>query len=54
MIKWISQFLCDEDAATAIEYGLIAGVTGLMLAAVMPAIQTGLETQFNALSAGMQ
>ena len=54
MISRISQFICDESGATAIEYGLIAAATGLTLVAIMPAIQTGLETQFNALSAGFQ
>ena len=54
MISLFSQLIRDENGATAIEYGLIAAATGLTLIAVMPAIGTGLETQFTALSAGMQ
>ena len=47
------QFLRDETGATAIEYALIAGATGLVLIAVMPALESSLDTIFTSLAAGM-
>ena len=44
-----ARFFKDESGATAIEYGLIAAATGL--AAVMPAINTALNTTFSSISA---
>ena len=48
------RFFKNESGATAIEYGLIAGATGLALIAVMPAIETGLSGIFTDLANGMQ
>jgi len=33
----IDAFICNEEGATAIEYGLIGSAVGLTLVAVMPA-----------------
>ncbi len=46
-----ARFFKDESGATAIEYGLIAAATGLALVAVMPAINTALNTTFSSISA---
>ena len=44
-----SDFLENEDGATAIEYALIAAATGLALAATLPAIETNLSVMYNAI-----
>ena len=51
----LRSFLADENAATAIEYGLIAA--GIALAIVTAVTNTGsvlLSNKFNALSAAMK
>jgi len=40
-------FLRDERGATAIEYGLIAGLIALVIIGAMSAIFTGIGNQFN-------
>ena len=47
------RFVKDESGVTAIEYGLIAGATGLALIAVMPTIKTKLTDTFTSVSAGL-
>ena len=47
------RFMKDESGATAIEYGLIAAATGLVLVAVMPAIESALTATFTSISAAM-
>jgi pilus assembly protein Flp/PilA len=39
----ITQFLRDEEGATAIEYGIIAGLMAVILVAVFTAEGTGLK-----------
>ena len=46
-------FLKNQSGATAIEYALIAGTTGLILIAVMPLIGTALTTVFTDLASAM-
>jgi pilus assembly protein Flp/PilA len=46
------QFITDESAATAIEYGIIAAVIGLMLIGVMPGLEGGLAAIFDAINVG--
>lgn len=43
-------FLCDDNGATAIEYGLIAGLIGLVIITAVSALGTNLSTTFNGLS----
>jgi len=47
------RFFEQDEGATAIEYALIASAIGLMLIAVLPAIESGLTATFTSLSAGM-
>ena len=47
------RFLKQDEGATAIEYALIASAIGLVLIAVLPAIESGLSGTFTALAAGM-
>ena len=48
------RFMKDDSGATAIEYGLIAAATGLVLVAVMPALESSLTTTFNSVSTAMK
>ena len=48
------RFIKDDSGATAIEYGLIAAATGLVLVAVMPAVESALTTTFTSISNAMQ
>ena len=48
-----ARFFKDESGATAIEYGLIAAATGLVLVAVMPAVNSALEGTFTTISGAM-
>ena len=52
-MKNLTRFIKDESGATAIEYGLIAAATGLVLVAVMPAVESALNTTFTTLSDNM-
>ena len=45
-----TQFLKNEDAATAIEYGLIAAAMGLALIAIMPLVENALKVLFSSLA----
>ncbi len=49
----ITRFMKDESGATAIEYGLIAAATGLVLVAVMPAVESALDATFTSISTAM-
>jgi len=40
-------FISDERGATAIEYGLIAGLIALVIIGAMSAVFTGIGNQFN-------
>jgi len=48
----LRKFITDESAATAIEYGIIAAVIGLMLIGVMPTLEGGLAAIFDAINVG--
>ena len=48
-----AKFLKDDSGATAIEYGLIAAATGLVLVAVMPAVESALTGTFTTISDNM-
>lgn len=49
MRAMIRRFIRDEEAATAIEYALIAGVMAALIAAAFGALGTGLEEVFTRL-----
>ncbi len=52
-MHYLKAFLKREEGATAIEYALIASVTGLVLIAVLPALETALNGTFTSLANGM-
>jgi len=46
----ISRFLKDQSGATAIEYGLIAGLIAVVIITAVTAIGTGLNAKFTTIS----
>lgn len=46
MLSSIARFLRDEEGATAIEYGIIAGLISIAIVAVLPEVGTRLEAVF--------
>lgn len=49
----LSRFAQDESGATAIEYGLIAGLISVVIITVLTNIGTKLNTKFTAISNGL-
>ena len=49
----IGRFLRDESGATAIEYGLIAGLISIVIVTVLTSIGTKLNTKFQRISTGL-
>jgi pilus assembly protein Flp/PilA len=47
MNKLVKHFLKSEDGVTALEYGLIAGVIALAIAATIGSLGTQLNSVFN-------
>ena len=47
MLKSIRKLLKSKDGATAIEYGLIAALIGVVIISAVTALGTSIETQFN-------
>jgi len=45
----LRRFLKNEEGATAIEYGLIAALIGVVIISAVTALGTSIETQFNAI-----
>jgi pilus assembly protein Flp/PilA len=54
MMKSIRKFLKSEDGATAIEYGLIAALIGVVIISAVTALGTSIETQFNAIETAIK
>ena len=50
----ISQFLKDETAATAIEYGLIAAGISLVIIAAVNGLGSKLNTRFTAINTSLK
>ncbi|WP_080898444.1 Flp family type IVb pilin [Variovorax paradoxus] len=46
MLSSITRFLRDEEGATAIEYGIIAGLISIAIVSVLPGVGTRLVTVF--------
>ena len=53
MIKLINRFAKDESGATAIEYGLIAGLVSVGLITVLGTLGTDLKATFTKISAAV-
>jgi pilus assembly protein Flp/PilA len=53
MKKPFALFLCDESGATAIEYGLIAGLVAVVIISALTSLGTYIRTKFNAISGNL-
>jgi pilus assembly protein Flp/PilA len=53
-VNLISQFLRDETAATAIEYGLIAAGISLVIIASVNGLGSKLNTRFTAINTSLK
>ncbi|WP_447778590.1 Flp family type IVb pilin [Variovorax boronicumulans] len=53
MLSSITRFLRDEEGATAIEYGIIAGVISIAIVAVLPGIADQLKGVFGQIAAAL-
>ncbi len=49
----LSRFAKDESGATAIEYGLIAGLISVVIIVTVTAIGTKMNAKFNSISTGL-
>ena len=50
MMKTLKNFLNNEDGATAIEYGLIAALIGVVIITAVSQLGTNLSTTFETIS----
>ncbi len=54
MTKLLKRFAKNESGATAIEYGLIAGLISVVIITAVTLIGTNLTTKFTAISTALQ
>lgn len=54
MTNLLSRFVKDESGATAIEYGLIAGLISVVIIGAVTLIGTNLSDKFTAVSVGLK
>jgi len=47
MSKFVQRFINDESGATAIEYGLIAALIGVVIITAVTLLGTNLSSKFN-------
>ena len=50
MKKLIAKFAANESGATAIEYGLIAGLIGVVIITAVTTVGTKVSNQFNTIA----
>jgi pilus assembly protein Flp/PilA len=53
MKKLFSRFAKDESGATAIEYGLIAGLIGVVIIGAVTTVGTSISGKFNEVSSSL-
>ena len=53
MTRHWAAFARDENGATAIEYGLIAGLISLVIVAALQTLGTNLNTKFNNIASAL-
>jgi pilus assembly protein Flp/PilA len=53
MKNFLVRFIRNESGATAIEYGLIAGLIAVVIIAGVTAVGTKLSAKFNAVAANL-
>ncbi len=54
MSKLALRFLADQSGATAIEYGLIAGLIAVVIIGAVTAVGTKVSAQFNSVGNALQ
>ena len=54
MLTAISQFIRDEEGATAVEYGLMAALIAAVIITAVQTIGTNLNTTFTTVSDALQ
>jgi len=52
-VRQLKKFLRDESGATAIEYGLIAGLIAVVIITAVTTVGTNLKTTFNKISSNL-
>ena len=53
MKKLFSRFAADESGATAIEYGLIAGLISVVIIGAVTSVGTSLTSRFNKIAGNL-
>jgi len=54
MHKLFSRFVKDESGATAIEYGLIAALIGVVIIGAVTSVGTEVKSTFNSIETGLK
>ena len=54
MSQFISRFIEDKSGATAIEYGLIAGLISVVIIGAITLVGTNLSGKFQAIATALQ
>lgn len=54
MSGFISRFLKDQTGATAIEYGLIAGLISVVIIGAVTVVGTNLSAKFNTIATALK
>ena len=54
MSKFISRFRQDQSGATAIEYGLIAGLISVVIIAAITTVGTNLSAKFQTIAGALK
>lgn len=52
-MKTINQFWKDESGATAIEYGLIAGLIAVVIIGALTALGTSIQNKFETIASAL-
>ena len=53
MKKFTARFIKDESGATAIEYGLIAGLIAVVIISAIKTLGTNLSSKFNIIAGNL-
>ena len=54
MLRMFNRFLKDKNGATAIEYGLIAALIGVVIIAGVTALGTSIDATFNDIATAIE
>ncbi|MDE2476452.1 MAG: Flp family type IVb pilin [Alphaproteobacteria bacterium] len=54
MSNFVTRFVKDDSGATAIEYGLIAGLISVVIISAVSAVGTNLSGKFNTIATALK